>query len=222
MVANARSAGWGRRPHLAPVRRHLPALLVAIGAVALVAGTAVGIDALSPMFAPRAPAGQLTPVTTTQDTSVLPGVDGQSIGEGTRWLWDGPVNGVAFQMEVPALGYRATVFEGVGKAQLDRGPGHYPKSAWPGGPGNVAIAAHNVYWMSFNRLRPGDQVVIQTRHARFVYKVTGMKVVNPDDSSVLGPSVDHRLTLTTCYPLWAGAYATQRLIFFASEIGPAG
>jgi sortase (surface protein transpeptidase) len=37
---------------------------------------------------------------------------------------------------------------------------------------------------------------------------------------VLVSTPEHHLALTTCYPLWAGAFATQRLIFFASQTSP--
>lgn len=132
---------------------------------------------------------------------------------------DGPVDGVDFDIILPSLGYRATVDEGTGADVLARGPGHYTTTAWPGQAGNVGIAAHNTYWIALGNLRPDDQVEIQTPHGLFVYSIREMKVVNPDDRTVLAPTTDHRLTLTTCYPLWAGAWATQRLIFVAVEIG---
>jgi len=36
-------------------------------------------------------------------------------------------------------------------------PGHYPATAWPGQPSNIAVAADNVYWIRFDQLRPGGQ-----------------------------------------------------------------
>jgi sortase A len=131
----------------------------------------------------------------------------------------GPIDGVTFEIIVPALGYHAMVRQGVGASVLYLGPGHYPGTPWPGQPGNVGVAAHNEYWLSFNRLQVGDRVVIQTEHALYVYEITGSKVVSPTDRTVLAATNDDRLTLTTCYPLWAGVFATQRLILTAREIG---
>jgi sortase A len=148
----------------------------------------------------------------------LPDLSTREPGSSAAAVWDGPVNGVAFQLVIPRLNYRATVYEGVGSAQLEQGPGHYPESAWPGQPGNVAVAAHNVYWLSFSQLRAGDRVEIRTRHHVFEYEITGSRVVGPDDRSALAQTPEHRLTLTTCYPLWAGEWATQRLIFTARAI----
>jgi sortase A len=125
---------------------------------------------------------------------------------------------VAFSMNIPALGYRATVLEGVDYGVLNRGPGHYPTTSWPGQQGTVGIAAHNVYWLSFAQLKSGDLVEIQTRRGLFIYRITGSRVTEPTDRTVLVNSTEHRLALTTCYPLWAGAFATQRLVFFATQL----
>jgi len=132
-----------------------------------------------------------------------------------------PVNGVDFAIEVPKLNYFAAVREGTGSATLANGPGHYPTMKWPGQPGNVGVAAHNIYWIHFDDLKAGDVIVLQTRWGDYRYQVTGKRLVSPEDLTVLAPSNDRRLTLTTCWPLWAGAFATQRLIFTAEEVFPA-
>ena len=131
----------------------------------------------------------------------------------------GPTDGVSFEIRVPAVGYSALVRQGVSLNVLDGGPGHYPGTPWPGQVGNVGVAGHNTFWLSFNRLKTGDRVEIRTQHGLFVYEITGSKVVAPNDRTVLAPTLDSRLTLTTCYPLWAGILATKRLIFTAREIG---
>jgi sortase A len=128
-----------------------------------------------------------------------------------------PVDGIDFRLRVPRLGYTAIVREGVGFDVLAMGPGHYPATTWPGQPGNVAVAAHNVYWIQFDQLKPGDSLLLDTRYGSFQYHVTGSRVVTPDDSAVLQPQPDRQLTMTTCWPLWAGQFATRRLAIFASS-----
>jgi sortase A len=127
-----------------------------------------------------------------------------------------PVEGLDFRLRVPRLGYTAIVREGVGLGVLATGPGHYPATAWPGQGGNVAVAAHNVYWIQFDQLRPGDRLALDTRYGTFEYRVTGTRIVTPDDSAVLRPQPDRQLTMTTCWPLWAGQFANRRLAIFAS------
>lgn len=127
-----------------------------------------------------------------------------------------PVEGIDFGLRIPRLGYRAAVREGVSEEVLFGGPGHYPGTAWPGQPGTVGLAGHNVYWLRLDRLQTGDAIALDTRYGTFRYRVTGMRVVDPDDVSVLEPAPGRRLTLTTCWPLWAGQLATMRLAVFAA------
>lgn len=128
---------------------------------------------------------------------------------------------IAFAMRVPRLNYFAAVRQGVSLDVLFSGPGHYPTTAMPGQVGNVGIAAHNTYWIAFGVLKPGDLVILETRYGTFTYKIYGSVIVLPNDRTVLAKTTDHRLTLTTCWPLWAGALATKRLVFMAEQVSPA-
>lgn len=226
MALHLRTAGW-KQFHLAGVpRRRLATGLLAAGAGAFVIGGSIIALSLAPMFG-LGPNSVTVPV--PAQAAGPPEVDGSTVNliaglanntsQSAINLVDRPINGVAFEMSIPALGYKSTVYEGVDSKTLLKGPGHYPTTAWPGHPGNVGVAAHNVYWIAFNRLKVGDKVEITTRRGLFVYEITGTRIVDPSDAHILDSTDAHQLTLTTCWPLWAGAYATQRLIFFAKEIG---
>jgi sortase A len=132
-----------------------------------------------------------------------------------------PVEGVDFAIRIPRLDYFAAVKEGIDAGVLYSGPGHYPTTMWPGDPGTVGVAAHNVYWINFPQLTKGDEIDVETRYGVYRYRVTGSQVVNPDNRTVLVPFSDgYRLTLTTCWPLWAGAFAKQRYVIFAQQVWP--
>ncbi|MDQ6722189.1 MAG: class D sortase [Candidatus Dormibacteraeota bacterium] len=132
-----------------------------------------------------------------------------------------PVKGVDFAIRVPKLHYFAAVREGVNSTILYSGPGHYPGTVWPGDQGTVGVAAHNVYWINFPQLALRDEIDLETRYGTFRYRVTGSRVVNPDDRTVVVPDdPGYHLVLTTCWPLWAGAFATQRYVIFAEQIYP--
>jgi LPXTG-site transpeptidase (sortase) family protein len=132
-----------------------------------------------------------------------------------------PVNGIDFAIRVPKLQYFAAVREGVDSTILYSGPGRYPGTVWPGDPGTVAVAAHNVYWINFPQLAVRDEIDIQTRYGTYRYMVTGSRIVNPDDRTVVVPDAPgYHLVLTTCWPLWAGSFATQRYIIFATQVYP--
>ncbi|OLT37882.1 hypothetical protein BJF79_28710 [Actinomadura sp. CNU-125] len=130
------------------------------------------------------------------------------------------------RIRVPAFGpsYRYTVVEGVGVADLRKGPGHYPGSAGPGKVGNMAIAGHRTtYGGPFERngeLERGDEILVDTATTTYVYTVTKHIVVRPSRTDVVAPVPGKpgaaprkaMLTLTTCHPKFSAAY---RLVVFA-------
>jgi len=128
------------------------------------------------------------------------------------------VPGAVFAIDVPKLHYFAAVQQGVSLSVLFVGPGHYPSTPMPGSEGNVGVAAHNTYWIAFGQLKTGDTVRLETLHNKYTYRVTGTRIVGPNDRTILAPSPGYHLTLTTCWPLWAGALATQRLAISAVQI----
>ena len=132
-----------------------------------------------------------------------------------------PFNGIDFAIRIPRLHYFAAVKEGVSATVLDSGPGRYPGTVWPGDNGTVGVAAHNVYWFNFPQLGLRDELDIETRYGTFRYRVTGRRIVTPNDLTVMVPNAPGRhLVLTTCWPLWAGAFATQRFVIFAEQFYP--
>lgn len=132
-----------------------------------------------------------------------------------------PRDGVDFAIRVPKLNYFAAVKEGVDAGVLYSSPGRYPSMVWPGEQGMVGVAAHNVYWINFPQLANGDEVDIETRYGVYRYRVTGSQVVNADNRTVLMPDADgYHLTLTTCWPTWAGAFAKQRYVIFTEQVSP--
>jgi sortase A len=132
-----------------------------------------------------------------------------------------PIKGIDFAIRVPKLRYFAAVREGVSLTVLYSGPGHYPGTVWPGDQGTVGVAAHNEYWINFPEIKPRDEIDIQTRYGTFRYLVTGSRIVNPDDRTVLVSNAPgYHLVLTTCWPTWAGVFATQRYIIFAEQSFP--
>jgi sortase A len=127
-----------------------------------------------------------------------------------------PLDRIDFRLRIPKLRYRAIVREGVGDDVLFAGPGHYSETRWPGQGGNVGVASHNVYWLRFDQIAPGDEIILDTRYGSFHYRVTGAEVVSPDDRTVLADVPGRHLTLTTCWPLWAGQFASRRLAIYAA------
>lgn len=108
-------------------------------------------------------------------------------------------------------GINVIVVEGITGNALRAGAGHYPNTPLPGEKGNVAIAGHRTGFgqpfRNLDKLRPGDQMVLQTPVGDYVYEVVsevdGHKnpwVTGPRDFSVIAPTQEAALTLTTCDP----------------------
>lgn len=231
MARHPQAAGRdGTRPAPGEGRRLWAGILLAAGSIALVAGFALLLSTLAPMFAPRAesanvPAPTTMPAAATPDPFTVveptPSVPGPKPEVGASHPAN-PIDGYSFEMRIPVLGYSAMVHQGVTPSVLEGGPGHYASTPWPGQHGNVGVAGHNTPWLSFSRLKAGDRVEILTQHGLYVYEITGSRVADPGDRTVLAQTEDDRLTMTSCYPLWAGVLATRRLVFTARQIGGVG
>jgi sortase A len=134
-----------------------------------------------------------------------------------------PVRGDAVAvLRIPRIGVDKAVVEGVSRSDLRKGPGHYPGTPLPGQPGNAAIAGHRTtYGAPFYRLdqlSPGDVITVTTRQGEFRYIVERKQVVRPSEGEALGPTLDDRLTLTTCHPRFS---ASKRLVVTATLQGAA-
>ena len=118
------------------------------------------------------------------------------------------------RIRIPRINVDVVVVEGTTASALRAGAGHYPNTPLPCESGNVAIAGHRTtYGKPFHNLdlmRPGDDIILETPIGSCTYKVSKMPFpVSPDDGSVVLPTPQPSLTLTTCHPKGS---AKQRLI----------
>jgi sortase A len=123
-------------------------------------------------------------------------------------------------IKIPKIDVNYVVVEGTDTDSLKDGPGHYTKTSYPWeDTGTTAIAGHRTtygapFW-SLNELREGDKIVLATEYGIFEYRVTGAKIIDPSDGSVLDATEDPTLVLTTCNPRFSAA---ERLIVFAERV----
>lgn len=127
-------------------------------------------------------------------------------------------------LTIPSLGLHWFVIDGVDPSKLTLAPGRYPQSTALGKAGNYSIAGHRekgMFW-DLDRVKPGQQITVETKTMRYTYTVTVNKVTGPDawaDVSRTPPGFkqgDKVLTLTTCNPKWDNY---QRLIVHATLTG---
>ncbi len=138
-------------------------------------------------------------------------------------------------IRIPAFGknYAVPVLEGVSDGVLAQGYGHFAKTAAPGKVGNYALAAHRVTHgeplRGMPNLRPGDEVIVETRDATYTYRLdtnpndlvvpfTGIWVIDPVPTNPNPGGVQPRqragqrlITLTTCSELF---HTDNRMIAF--------
>jgi len=148
------------------------------------------------------PAATVAPVTPSADPTVTTVAGAPTTLAELPALQLGDALGI---IEIPKIGVNEIIVAGVRQTDLDKGVGHYPYTPLPGNPGNAAIAGHRTThgqpFFNLDKLVAGDQIIVTTLQGKFVYDVTGSKVVDPTDFTVLfGDPSQTTLTLTTCHP----------------------
>ncbi len=106
---------------------------------------------------------------------------------------------------------------------LNRGAWRLPETSTPPAGGNTAIAGHrfkylppnNLTFYLLDKLVIGDGLAIVWEGKKYVYRVTGSKIVLPTEVSVLAPTEKPTLTLITCDPIFS---QKNRLIVTAELI----
>ena len=120
---------------------------------------------------------------------------------------------------IPKIDLDLIVEEGTNHKALRLGPGHLKNTPAPGEPGNSVISAHrDTFFRHIYELGKGDQIQVRRDGQTYIFEVTGKKIVDPDDLSVVKNTSDTRLTLITCYPIYYVGPAPQRLIVSAKLV----
>jgi sortase A len=122
------------------------------------------------------------------------------------------------RIDIPRLGMSFAVLQGTTARTLRLGAGHIEGTPLPGEPGNSAIAGHrDTFFRELRNIQQNDEIQLQTATGLMHYEVDWVKVVSPDDISVLAPSTGSALTLVTCYPFYFVGPASERFIVHARQ-----
>ena len=126
----------------------------------------------------------------------------------------------AGRIRIPKIDANFVVVEGTGDASLRKGPALYDDSPFPGAPGTVAIAGHRTTYLApfrrINKLRKGDDIVVEMPYGIFTYEVERSRIVEPTEVSVVKRVSYDRLVLSACHPLYSAA---KRIVVFARFVG---
>lgn len=137
---------------------------------------------------------------------------------------------------VPALrgdAWGVPIIEGTSYELLTGGVGHHVSTALPGAVGNMAIAGHRTSYgapfAEIDSLRPGDQVIVETRNGWFIYELDRSVIVDAGAGWILDPEpIDPRaesrgsavptrptITIYGCHPKYSAA---QRYVWFGHQV----
>ncbi len=109
---------------------------------------------------------------------------------------------------------------------LQNGVVHYPGTNTPGNGGNTVITGHSSYFpwdpgrfkdvfALLHEVVVGDKIVVYYDQKKYVYEVSEIKVVMPNELDVLKSTNDETLTLITCTPVGTNL---KRLIVIAKPV----
>jgi sortase A len=137
----------------------------------------------------------------------VPGLPVPKIGDVIGSLW------------IPRLKRTIDIIEGTEAKQLKIGVGHYVGSVLPGVSDNSVLAGHrDSVFRNLGDVKLGDLITVRTDYGRFVYEVHKIRIVKADDKTVIVPTEDAVLTLSTCYPFRYIGNAPKRYIVQAGLI----
>lgn len=117
---------------------------------------------------------------------------------------------------IPSIGEEIVVVQGTDTASLQKGPGHYPDTAFPGQGKTIGIAGHRTTYLApfrnINEIADGDEITLEMPYGTFTYTVQKHEIVDPSQVEIVDDVGYERLVLTACHPLYSAA---QRWAVFA-------
>ena len=133
-----------------------------------------------------------------------------------------PTGAAIGRLVIDKIGASYDIIQGTDTASLEKGPGHYPTTAFPGLGQTVAIAGHRTTYLApfrnINELVKGDRIDVDMPYANFTYVVQFHQVVQPNAWWITRNVGYERLVLSACNPLYS---ASQRIVVFARLAGVA-
>jgi LPXTG-site transpeptidase (sortase) family protein len=131
-----------------------------------------------------------------------------------------PVNNllpaVQGRLFVPAIGIDTPLGDGLSDETLDISPMHWSLSSMPGELGTMNILGHRTShggpFLRIGDLRAGDAITVSNDGISWTYRVTGSRVVAPQDVLGLVDNGTANMNLIACHPIGS---TEQRLVVHA-------
>ena len=128
-------------------------------------------------------------------------------------------------IEIPAIGLETKFFEGVIDEAVERGPGHWPGTPWPGEVGNAVFAGHRTTYTKpfedLDLLKKGQLVRAQVRNGpRTTYEVFRTTVVPEAKYAdfVLKQPRNKNARMITLFACTPKGFRTHRIVVQAKAV----
>jgi sortase A len=123
------------------------------------------------------------------------------------------------RLRIPRLGVDMIFVEGTDTESLKKGPGRYAKSFLPGEGELIYVAGHRTTYAApfsrIDRLRRGDAVFLELPYGTFQYRITGHRIVEATEVSILRSRHREVLALQACHPRF---FASHRYVAYAKPV----
>lgn len=123
-----------------------------------------------------------------------------------------PTNRPDEELIIPSIALDEKIVEGKSIYTVDKGVWHWPKGASPGQTGNTVLIGHRwtykgpAVFAHMDLVKAGDNITLVWHGQKLSYTVSQTKLVNPNDTSIIQPTKDKRITIYTCAPMWSTKY----------------
>lgn len=125
-------------------------------------------------------------------------------------------------LHVPKIDRSIGIVEGTDPDALDMGVGHMSSTVFPGQGEQIILSGHrDTVFRNFAELELGDEFIIEMPYGDYTYEIRDTKIVDADDTSVVGKMGEEVLVVSTCYPFNYLGSAPERFVFYAYPVDQA-
>lgn len=187
--------------------RKRPLALLVVSTLLLLSGVGTAGFAAFEIAGNNAGAEYLPRISSNLDIQTVPSLKKPKVGD------------VIGTLSIPRINSSEAIIEGTGDKELKRGVGHYVGSVIPGVSDNSVLAGHrDSVFRRLGEVKLGDLITVKNDYGTFVYEVHKIRIVKANDRTVIVPTDEAILTLSTCYPFRFIGNAPKRYIVQAGLV----
>ncbi len=121
------------------------------------------------------------------------------------------------RLVIPRIGVDMPIVEGENEDSLFRGSWRLPNTSTPDRGGNTVLTVHRFQYLAgpntlalADRLSAGDMIIVYWKTdgvmKEYDFEIAETRLVTPDQTEILNPSVEPKLTLFTCAPMFSTSH----------------